>query len=192
MDDKTYKVMVRVAVLLTVAWVGWTAYDGLMTESNPQGRELAAAFRYLEDGRYQDALNEYQQLLNQDPNNVYAMRGKAQALLQLGQLKNALVMYDEVIKREPDLGVSYANRGILKDRMGDYEGALRDYQKALALQPEVAEGPGFMTRFMRNQAEKPPTIADRAQYLQEQLAKPVSQRVLQVPEIDKAQRSYKM
>ena len=192
MADSTYKNLMRIAVVLTVLWVGWSVYDGFLKESSPDGQELSAAFRYLEDGEYEDALRIYQSLLKQNPNNTYALRGKAQALLQLGKFDEALTAYDEVIYRQPDLGVTYANRGILKDRMGDYEGALADYRKALALEPEVADGPGFMTRFLRNQAKKPPTVADRANYLEEQLALPESQRLLQVPEKDAAQRSYKM
>jgi Flp pilus assembly protein TadD len=192
MADSTYKNLMRVAIALTVFWVGWSLYDGLLKESTPDSQELAAAFRYLEDGQYQDALLVYQTLLKQNPDNSYALRGKAQALLQLGKFDEALVAYDEAIYRQPDMGVTYANRGILKDRMGDYEGALADYRQALALEPEVAEGPGFMTRFLRNQAEKPPTVADRAKYLEEQLAMPESQRLLQVPEKDSTQRSYKM
>jgi tetratricopeptide (TPR) repeat protein len=192
MADSTYKNLMRVAIALTVLWVGWSVYDGLLKESTPHGQQFAAAFRFLEDGQYQEALNVYQTVLKQDPNNTYALRGKAQALLQLGNYKMALATYDEAIYREPDLGVAYANRGILKDRMGDYEGALADYRQALALQPEVSDGPGFMTRFLRNQADKPPSVADRANYLEEQLAKPESQRLLQVPKQDNAQRSYKM
>jgi tetratricopeptide (TPR) repeat protein len=192
MADSTYKNLMRVAITLTVLWVGWSVYDGFLKDSSPHGQELAAAFRYLEDGQYQDALHIYQSLLKQDLNNNYALRGKAQALLQLGEFDHALAVYDEAVFREPNMGVTYANRGILKDRMGDYEGALADYRKALALEPEVADGPGFMTRFLRNQSEKPPTVADRANYLEEQLAKPESQRLLQVPEMDGAQRSYKM
>lgn len=192
MDDSTYKNLMRIAIALTVLWVGWTVYDGLLKESSPDSQELAAAFRYLEDGQYQDALGVYQELLNQNPDNTYALRGKAQALLQLGNFDKALDAYDEVIYRNPDMGVTYANRGILKDRMGDYEGALADYRKALSLNPDVAEGPGFMTRFLRNQAKEPPTVADRAKYLEQQLALPESQRLLRVPEKDSAQRSYKM
>ena len=182
----------RIAIALTVLWIGWSVYDGLLKESSPLGQEYAAAFRYLEDGQYQDALDMYQSILKQDPDNVDALRGQAQALLQLGQYDQALAAYNEAIYREPDMGVTLANRGILKDRMGDYQGALADYRKALELEPQVAEGPGFMTRFLRNQAEKPPTVADRAAYLEEQLAKPESQRLLQVPELDDKQRSYKM
>jgi len=76
--------------------------------------------------------------------------------------------------------------------MGDHQGALADYEMALKLAPETAEGPGMMTRFLRKQADKPPTIAERAIYLREQLAKPVTERLLQVPEQDAKQRPYKM
>ena len=89
-------------------------------------------------------------------------------------------------------GVAYANRGILKDRMGDYPGALADYRESLRLNPDVKEGPGLLTRFLRNQAERPPSVADRADYLAVQLALPQEQRVLRLPEEDARQRAYSM
>ncbi|MCB1830025.1 MAG: hypothetical protein KDI35_07860, partial [Gammaproteobacteria bacterium] len=112
----------------------------------------------------------------------------------------AMACYNEAIKHEEErentplrqriLGVAYANRGILRDRMGDYSGALSDYRESMRLAPEVVEGPGFLVRFMRNQAEKPPTIADRVRYLQAELVKPEAQRLLRMPAIDARQRAY--
>jgi hypothetical protein len=49
-----------------------------------------------------------------------------------------------------------------------------------------------LTRFLRNQAERPPTIADRAAYLRAELAKPEGERRLRVPEVDARQRPYKL
>ena len=40
--------------------------------------------------------------------------------------------------------------------------------------------------------EKPPTIADRADYLETELAKPADERLLQLPEKDGEQRMYKV
>ncbi len=192
MDEGTYRFLVRTAVLLTVLWVGWSAYDGFIKDVSPDAQTLAAALRYMEDGRNQEALETYQKLLDESPDNLFALRGKAQALMQIGEYPAALLAYDEAIRRAPDGGVTYANRGILKDRMGDYRGALADYERALEIEPEVAEGPGFLTRFLRKQAEKPPSVADRARYIREQLAKPESERLLRLPEKDKEQRPYKM
>ena len=74
--------------------------------------------------------------------------------------------------------------------MGQYPAAVADYGQALSLDPEVADGPHWMTRFLRNQAEAPPTIADRFAYLQAELAKPEAERLLRMPEEDTAQRPY--
>ena len=74
--------------------------------------------------------------------------------------------------------------------MGRHEAALADYHTALELDPEIASGPHWLTRFLRNQPEAPPTIADRARYLHAELAKPEGERVLRVPEIDARQRPY--
>ena len=192
MDDGTYRILVRTAIVLAMLWVGWTIYDGFMKDASPDAQQLAAALRFMEDGRNQEALDIYQRLLEESPDNLFALRGKAQALMQIGERHSALLTYDEAIRRASEVGVTYANRGILKDRMGDYRGALQDYEKALELEPEVAEGPGFLTRFMRNQAEQPPTVADRARYLREQLAKPETERLLSLPEKDEQQRPYKL
>ena len=117
-------------------------------------------------------------------------------------LLSALALYDESVRQElakgltdsnqRTLGVAYANRGILKDQLGDYTGALSDYREAIKLEPEVAEGPSFLTRFLRNQTEKPPSVADRARYLTEQLAKPEHERLMRVPDEDSKQHAYKL
>jgi len=192
MDDRTYRILVRTTIFLALLWAGWTIYESFMKDASPDAQKLAAAFRFMEDGRHQEALDIYQRLVEESPHNLFALRGKAQALMQIGEQHSALRVYDEAIREAPESGVTYANRGILKDRMGDYRGALEDYDKALELEPEVAEGPGFLTRFMRKQAEKPPTVADRARYLREQLARPESERLLRLPEKDEAQRPYKL
>ena len=230
MDDRLYKILVRVAVLLTLAWVGWSIYDMVISESTPLDHELTAAAKKLEDGHYEQALAEYEQILEAAPENLGALRGMAQALKQLGTrsqmlavqlereskpdeaanaayaaegfFQRSLEAYDRAIAEEERaeahelqqsvLGVSYANRGILKDWMGDSRGALQDYDKALELEPEVAEGPGFLTRFLRNQPERPPSVSDRANYLRLELKKPESERRLHIPEIDAGQRAYKM
>jgi tetratricopeptide (TPR) repeat protein len=192
MDEKLYKILVRVAIAITMVWVGWSIYDGFLVESVPGAHSIQAAAKHLEDGRNGDALKEYESLLRVNPDNVYAMRGKAQALMQMGKNDMALNVYDEAIRREQGFGVTYANRGILRDRMGDHQGALADYEMALKLAPETAEGPGPMTRFLRNQADRPPTIAERADYLRVQLAKPEAERLLRLPDQDARQRPYKM
>jgi len=109
----------------------------------------------------------------------------------IGAIAEQRVAVDAVSGLDGEFAQAYANRGILNDRAGRYEDALSDYKKALTLNPELAEGPGWLWRFLRNVPEAPPTIADRALYLQEELKKPEGDRLLRVPEIDEQQRMYK-
>lgn len=192
MDEKSYRLLVIVAIVMTVAWVGWSIYDGVIREGSPGDSSYLAGNSFFEDARYADALRKYQEALRTNPDHSHAKRGIARSLMQLGRNEDALLVFDELILQAPDFAASYANRGILNDRIGRYRAAVQDYEKALELDPKLADGPHWMTRFLRNQAERPPTIADRAHYLREQLAKPEAERVLRDPTQDAKQRPYKL
>ncbi|MFP6758442.1 MAG: tetratricopeptide repeat protein [Alphaproteobacteria bacterium] len=186
-SDKLWK---RVAVGLAIASIAWFLFDGLIAQRDPALDAQSAADRAFEDGDYGRALNLYTDRVALEPTNPFALRGVAQSLLQLGRLGEALTAFAAAIAAEPDFGGTYANRGILHDRLGSYELAIADYARAMELDPEIAEGPHWMTRFLRNQSDAPPTIADRLGYLRAELAKPEDERVLRVPEEDAEQRPY--
>ncbi|AKH21876.1 tetratricopeptide repeat protein [Sedimenticola thiotaurini] len=229
MDEKGYRLLRNSAIVLTIAWVGWTLYASGPKPSAAE-QELAAATRYLEDGQLRQALDIFSSVYREQPDNTGALRGQAQALMRMGirqsaeagrldpagqaeqiaalqqqaseRLRQSLALYDQAIEQEAARGVdeknrraqgvALANRGIVRDQLGDYAGALADYREALRLEPKLAEGPGLLTRFLRNQAERPPSIADRARYIAEQLAKPASERLLRLPERDMEQRAYRL
>lgn len=192
MADASYRFLKITAVILAIAWVGWEGYRYFNQDRVPGYYEYEAAEKYFEDGAFEQALEGYNAALQIAPDNVHFLRGKARTLLQLGEYPRSLALYNEAIRMEPDFAGAYANRGIVYDHMGRYRKAITDYEKALELDPELAEGPNWLTRFLRLQPEKPPTIDQRADYLKQELAKPESERVLRVPEEDEEQRSYKM
>lgn len=191
MDNRVYKLLRNFAILFGVIWLGWEAYNSLFN-TTPGDTEFLAADRFFEDGDYDRARESYKASLEKAPNQVFALRGLARSLMQLGRDEDALAVFNEAISREPDFAATYANRGILYDRMGRYRKAMADYETALRLDPKIADGPSWITRFLRNQPEKPPTITDRLAYLRAQLALPESQRRLSAPEIDAKQRPYQM
>jgi tetratricopeptide (TPR) repeat protein len=188
MDDRMTRVLKLVAVVLAVAFVGWAAYDRFFAAAAPGDMAYFAGNRAFDDGAYAPAEAAYREALADDPSHLFALRGLAQSLHKQGRFDEALSTYGEAIAREPEFAPDYANRGILLDTMGRHEEALADYMRALALDPDLAEGPNWLTRFLRKQAETPPTIADRAAYLRAELAKPAAERVLRMPEIDAQQR----
>jgi tetratricopeptide (TPR) repeat protein len=189
-DDRVTRALKVVAVALAVAFVAWAAYERFVVSVGPGDLAYHDANNLFEDGYYERAATSYQEALDEAPDHVDALRGLARSLHKMGRHDEALAAYDQAIADAPAFGATYANRGILLDTMGRHEEALADYDRALELDPELAEGPHWLTRFLRNQPEAPPTIADRAAYLRTQFAKPEAERVLRIPEIDAQQRPY--
>ncbi|MDZ7749036.1 MAG: tetratricopeptide repeat protein [Halofilum sp. (in: g-proteobacteria)] len=194
-DERLYRSLKITALVMALGWVAWTFYDGFVRERSAEVITLEAAHKAFADGLYEKARSGYREILDAPgagrTMRLDARRGLARTLMELGEHEAALRQFDRAIDAAPEFGAAYANRGILYDRMGRYERAMADYRKALELDPSLDEGPGFLTRFMRNQAEQSPTIGDRADYLAAQLAKPPGQRLLRVPEKDAEQQSYR-
>ncbi len=192
MASPGYRLLTTVAVALAVAFVAFAAYDKVASKG-PGDWAYHAGNNLFEDGHYERAAASYREALGEAPDHLFALSGLARSLHMLGRYDEALALYDEAIARDPEsAAATYANRGIMLDTMGRYEEALRDYERALTLEPKLADGPHWLTRFLRNQPERPPTIADRAAYLRAELAKPEDERLLRVPELDAQQRPYKL
>lgn len=191
MDEKLYGFLKYTAIVMVIAWIGWSFYDSFIKDQSPGQNAFITGEKFFEDGDNERALGEYENALEQDPEAPYLVRAKARALMQLGRNDEALSWFDKAVGLQPFFGGTYANRGILYDRMGQYEQAMEDYQKALDLDEEIGDGPHWLTRFLRKQPEKPPTVKERLEYLKKELAKPEEERVLTVPEADKEQRTYK-
>ena len=175
-----------------LAIIGLVFYWRTGVEKYPGDYNVRKGNYRLEDAQYDEAFKEFTEALQKNPEHVMARLGLATTYMQMGNNTDALQEFNLVIEIQPDLAAAYANRGILYDRSGQHKKALADYRKALELDPKILEGPGFLWRFMRNIDEKPPTIKDRADYLEAELAKPEAERLLKVPEKDEKQRMYKI
>ena len=190
MDDTWYQRLKWLVLALATAWIAWAVYDRWPGDRDGTQMMLDAAHKMFADGEYAKALNEFQAILQRQPEQTYALRGEARSLMQLGQTEAALRAYDRAILAEPDFAAAHANRAILLDRSGRHQEALDGYQRALALDPSIDEGPGWLTRFLRNQSRPQARISERAAYLRRQLSLPPEQRLLRLPAQDAAQRAY--
>lgn len=166
-------------------------YQYTMKETVPGENRFRFANQYLEDGNYDEALKVFDEVVSQNPDYAAAHMGRAITLMQLGMLDESMDAFNRAIILEEDFAAAYANRGILNDRMGRFKEAVHDYRKAVELEPEIAEGPGYLWRFLHNVADRPSTVADRADYIEKELQKPESERLLSVPELDEKQQMYK-
>jgi len=195
MADPVHQSLKYLAIFLVIGFVAFSLYDGLIRGQDAYSLAMGAAHRSFEDGRYQSALETFNSALQLKPGDPPATFGAAISHMQLDNMDQALTCFDRAIAAETDdrnRAFYLANRGILNDRQGRYPAALADYRLALQLAPETAEGPGVLDRLLHNQAQKPPTIAARADYLQAELAKPEAERLLTLPELDQQQRAERV
>ncbi len=167
-------------------------YGRVAGDSAPGDFQVRTGNYRLEDGLYEQAIEQFEEALDKNPEHTGALLGLGITYLQMGRLEQAIARFDRLVSVDPEMGVAYADRGIAHDRRGEYEQALVDYRTALELDEKLAKGPGWLWRFLRNVPEAPPTIKDRADYLEAELAKPEEERLLQLPEKDDEQRMYKI
>ena len=189
MNDRVFRRLRSLAIVLAVVVVGWMMYDAFFDRPPGESAYLAANTRF-KDGDYAGALEQYRKALMAAPRYAPALEGAGRSLMQLDRLDEALAAFDEAIALDPSFAPGHANRGVLHDLSGRYEQAMADYVHALELDPALAKGMHWIDRLLYNVAEKPSTIADRLSYLEEQMALPSAERVLRVPEIDAEQRPY--
>ena len=182
---------VIVPLLILIAIGAFVFYWRTGTEEVPGDYAVKTGNYRLEDGLFDEAEEEFRKALAENPDHLEAHLALAITYMQTARNDESLAEFNRTIELKPDYAAAYADRGILYDRLGEYEKALQDYRKSMELDEEVTEGPGWLWRFMRNIDKKPPTIKDRADYLEAELKKPPGERLLQVPELDSEQRMHK-
>ena len=78
--------------------------------------------------------------------------------------------YHRAIEINPDFAQAYANRGIAYSHLNQYKKAIADYEKALALDPEIDDPPGFIERLFSNDPNTDKGIRKHLEYLKTQVA----------------------
>lgn len=96
------------------------------------------AERYAIRNMYQEAINEYKEILRIDPEQYQFLSKLGSFYLQLGNFDSSLVYYQKYAQKLPQQTKSYRNLGYYYTVIGDMELAKENYEKAL-LMADVAE-----------------------------------------------------
>jgi Flp pilus assembly protein TadD len=177
--------------LSVLVFIGYAFIQITTKESVPGENQYRLANKHLIDGEMETAMKIFNEVISLNPEYKAAYLGKAITLMQMGELDASMVEFNRAIQLDDNFAEAYANRGILNDKTGRFQEAINDYRKAVELKPELDDGPGLIWRFLHLADQKPSTIIERADYIEAELKKPESERLLSIPEIDKQQRMYK-
>ena len=125
--DKMYRVIRFCGIGMIFLSLSWAVFKS--STPSQQRPSFTKAIGLYTDGKFEEALKFYNTAVLENPNFIHAKRGRARTLMQLGKDQQALDAFNEVLSLDPNSAVSFANRGILEDRMGLYDLAIgRLYQ----------------------------------------------------------------
>jgi tetratricopeptide (TPR) repeat protein len=86
-------------------------------------------------GKYDDAINAFDEAIRLDPNDAKAWYNKGKTLNAQGKYDEAIQACDEAIWLDPKLVWAWYNKGIAFDNLGKYDDAIKAYDEAIRLDP---------------------------------------------------------
>ncbi|BCS92331.1 MAG: beta-barrel assembly-enhancing protease [Metallosphaera javensis (ex Sakai et al. 2022)] len=93
------------------------------------------AEKLYEEGRYEEAIKEYDQAISLDPRNPDYHYNKGIALRILGRYEEALREFEQAISLDPKDPFYHYNKGLALAELGRYEEAIKEYDQAISLDP---------------------------------------------------------
>ncbi|VDO00103.1 unnamed protein product [Rodentolepis nana] len=91
--------------------------------------------QFLQEGKFEDAINCYTSAIEQDPNNHVLYSNRSAAYAKLGKFEEALKDADECIKLNDSWAKGYTRRGAALEFLKRYSEAEGAYAKASQLDP---------------------------------------------------------
>ncbi len=102
------------------------------------------ALAFQAAGRFEEAVQAYDEVLSRTPDNSTAYVNRALAHQGLGNNEQAFADYKEAMQLRPDFAPIYFNRGELFRELGEHGLAISDYDKAIRL--DDSRGQAYLSR----------------------------------------------
>lgn len=94
------------------------------------------AFQQLDRGNYEEALIQFNQLLENNPYYISALMGKAKCLFELGDYTQAFDSYLKVLEKDENDVYALEGLGNTALYLNQFDRALNYYRKAISIYPE--------------------------------------------------------
>ena len=97
------------------------------------------AIEYFNQGRFNEAAEEYGKALAIDPGDFNARNNLAMVYYNMKRYPEALAAFQEIVKEKPEFAAGYANMGLIYEELHNADAAMKAYQNAIRLNPMLIE-----------------------------------------------------
>ena len=97
---------------------------------------IRRGIRAKEEGKMEEAIQEYSKAINKDPRNAAAYNNRGIVYDDLEQYEKAIEDYNKAIELDSNYAAAYNNRGVIYNALGQYEKAIECYTQAIKLDPK--------------------------------------------------------
>lgn len=116
-------------------------FQSLYIERNPESLQMAETIknegnRLMKDGKYNEALLQYNRAITFDPKNPIFYCNRAAAYIRLGDNERAITDCKSALVYNPNYSKAYGRLGIAYSNLGKYNEAQQAYARAIELEPE--------------------------------------------------------
>jgi tetratricopeptide (TPR) repeat protein len=94
---------------------------------------------FIMEGRTQDAIGQYEEVLRLDPKDVSAPFNLADALLHAGRFEEAVGHFEQALRIDPNDAHAHYNLGVSLVKLGQPGEAIGHFEQALRIKPNNAE-----------------------------------------------------
>ncbi len=102
-------------------------------------RHLDRGTTYLDQGNYDQAMVEFNDMSNIDPSVPSSYIGRGLVYLYRNDFEQAIANFDNAIQLDATVAVAYRDRGLVYYFKGSYDNALADMDKAIEIDPHMAQ-----------------------------------------------------
>jgi tetratricopeptide (TPR) repeat protein len=124
----------RVAVALVILILAGSAFG--LGRQPAVGRAETRGEQLYNDRKYEEALKQFDIVIERDPSNESALANKGGALRRLGRPKEALSALDNALQLDSDDPWALRERADAFDDLGEYESADQDFDHIIQLDPQ--------------------------------------------------------
>lgn len=163
-------------------------FQSLYIERNPESLALAESIknegnRLMKDGKYNEALLQYNRAIAFDPKNPIFYCNRAAAHIRLGDNERAVTDCKSALLYNVNYSKAYCRLGVAYSNLGKFNEAEHAYAKAIELEPDNADYRNNL-EVVRNARNQPPQLSQLSDGLNAMLSNPTLRNLFGSAEID--------